>query len=170
MKTKNTYLFLVAISLCLFFTTCKKYPENTLWLKSASKTIRGDWNLTFFEINGNDSLNSNVKQIGDKKINFTLTDGDKFLVQHTNGKIEVSGDSHFVGFWTISKNKKEIKIIFNYTLENYTNQYNCVCYNFQNIFASYNEEITWQIEKLSRQDFWITTNFNNLKYELHFKK
>lgn len=170
MKRYPVQYFLLAFIGLLCFTTCKKYPENTLWFKSASKTINADWDLVLFEINGIDSLNNNVKEVSSKKVRFTLADGNNLFVEHRGGKIEIKGNSNFSGFWTLSKNKKEIEIRFNYDLENYTNQYSCICYNFQNLFAVYNEKLSWQIQKLSKSEFWISTNYNGLKYELHFKK
>lgn len=170
MKSRRTIYTLLIVFVLLCFTTCKKYPENTLWFKSASKAINADWNLVFFEINGNDSLNNNVKEISSNKVRFTLDNGNNFFLQHLGGSIKVEGKPAFSGFWAISKNKKEIEILFNYDLENYTNQYSCICYNFQNLFAVYNEKQTWQIQKLSKNEFWISTNYNGLKYELHFKK
>ena len=170
MKRRHVIYSLLAVIVLLCFTTCKKYPENTLWFKSASKAINADWNLVFFEINGNDCLNNNVKEISDKKVRFTLNNGNKLFLQHFGGNIKVEGKPGFGGGWTISKNKKEIEIVFINDLENYTTLNSCICYNFQNIFAAYRTKIIWQIEKLSRKDFWITTNYNGLKYELHFKK
>jgi hypothetical protein len=167
---KSLYLIIYCIFFSVFLITCKKYPENNLWFKSASKAIHGDWNLTFFEINGNDSLNNNVKLISDKKISFTLTNSNKLFLPHRGGDIKIIGDGNFIGGWTISKNKKEIEISFTSKYENVTNVSYCPCYNLQNIFAAYKTKIIWKIEKLSRREFWISTTYNNLNYELHFKK
>lgn len=58
MKILKPYLlFLTCLSLLLFFSTCKKYPENTLWFKSPANIEFIEGNLTHYIVNGIDSIN-----------------------------------------------------------------------------------------------------------------
>lgn len=54
---KPYLLLLTCLSLLLFFSTCKKYPENTLWFKSPASIEFIEGNLTHYIVNGIDSIN-----------------------------------------------------------------------------------------------------------------
>ena len=49
------YFFIPAFALILF-TTCKKYPENTLWFKNPKKLTFVCGKMTAYIVNGIDSL------------------------------------------------------------------------------------------------------------------
>ncbi|MBI3521216.1 MAG: hypothetical protein HY062_17880 [Bacteroidetes bacterium] len=171
MKQKYLLIATIGLLIVICFTTCKKYPENNLWFKSPARVIEGKWKLCFFEINHNDSLNSNVNLLLDKEISFKLNYSNKILYKHHRGSIEVINGDSFEGSWNLTENKKNIEISFsNDKYEYYANDTNCVCYNFNNIFIKYHTKISWKIEKLNTKEFWISTDYNNNYYELHFKK
>lgn len=57
MKFLKPYLvFLTCLSLLLFFSTCKKYPENTLWCKNPYNYPIVQGYITEYKVNGIDSL------------------------------------------------------------------------------------------------------------------
>lgn len=57
MLLKKTISFILFTAGLLFFTTCKKYPENTLWFKRYSKIPVINGYITEYRVNGIDSLN-----------------------------------------------------------------------------------------------------------------
>lgn len=168
-KFKVVYYLTLSFCFILALSTCKKYPENDLWFKAPGKAIDGSWQLELFEIDGNDSLNNNIKIISNSKVKFSLLSKSK-LINNVSGHIRVEDDYHFGGSWKLINNKKYIQIYFTSDYEGSTNLVSCPCYNFNNIFAAYKTSINWKIEKLTKNQFWITTNYNGLNYEIHFKK
>ena len=58
MKTKAILINLIVITIISLFTTCKKYPENTLWYKTPASAIEssGGLNLKGFTVDGVDSI------------------------------------------------------------------------------------------------------------------
>ncbi len=170
-KKYITYLFINTL-IVVGLTTCKKYPENNLWFKNPARAVDGQWRLVFFEMNGSDSLNTiNVSLIRDKKITFKLSGSSRLINKSKAGSISVADDSNFSGGWYLDYKSKHISIYFvNDKYEYYANDPSCTCYHFNNIFATFRERVQWDIEKLTRHEFWITTNYNNIFYELHFEK
>jgi len=167
MRIKSIHLFItITCLLFLLFTTCKKYPENNLWLKNPAKVIDGTWQLEVFEMNGNDSLNQNVDLISGNGVKFHLNSK-----KNKRGPISIPNQEiSFGGAWALVDKEEKIRIYFVSNYGTYTDSLACVCYNFNNIFADYRQYIDWKINKLSKQQFWIETNYNNMKYEIHFKK
>lgn len=159
---KPLKLILLFLLIVLFFTTCKKYPENTLWFRNPEKVLaRGakkPWLLEYYSVNDIDSTSSNYldafKELG-------VIIGDPYSSYGLYCEDIIKGGYRF------SKKKKIISFGFamnnfhssSSTYPNYTNQ--------RNIFLQSGQD--WQILKLCSAQFWITTEFNNIKYELHFK-
>ena len=140
----------------MFFTTCKKYPENNLWFKNPNKVIRNDWFMEKYTINGIDSTsNDNVRRYKEKSLTFYVSDNTQRIASH----------EQFEGYWELSKNKKYIEILF-YQYTPYLSIYQFP--NQKNIFLV-EEKMDWRIDKLCKNQFWISSTFNNIKYEIRFK-
>ena len=57
MKTKAILTSLAVITIISLLTTCKKYPENTLWFKTPASALASNGvNLKGFTVDGADSL------------------------------------------------------------------------------------------------------------------
>lgn len=55
LKAFFKYLIITSV-IVLFFSTCKKYPENTLWFKNPDKLHPFIGSITKYNVNGIDSL------------------------------------------------------------------------------------------------------------------
>jgi hypothetical protein len=62
---KNSYLFIICLSITFCFTTCKKYPEDKFYsLKRPEKRVVGEWKVIEYNFNGNSviaELNAKIK-------------------------------------------------------------------------------------------------------------
>ncbi len=58
MQKQIKYIFIIAVLVAIVFTlsTCKKYPENTLWFKNPKKLQPLKGYITKYNVNGIDSL------------------------------------------------------------------------------------------------------------------
>ena len=56
MKTKALLTSLTVIAIISLFTTCKKYPENTIWFKNPTDIPVINGHITAYVVNGIDSL------------------------------------------------------------------------------------------------------------------
>ncbi len=163
MKTKAIHIFLFFVIIAL--TTCKKYPENTLWFTNFSKIkFLDNVHLTAFTVNGIDSLQS-------LKVFFGSRSGYKDISQVY---IEETYDSHYgntVGVfhvpyehiilgYSFSKNKKNISFGF-------VTQDTSILK--RNLFIDNNQ---WQIIKLDLKTGTrkIKKTVNGNTYELQFEK
>ena len=145
-----------------FLTTCKKYPKNYLWFKYPEKVIaRGVWKpwmLDYYSINDIDSTFANYLQ---SYKDFGVVIGEKSVGFGFYCKDIIKG-----GYWF--HHKKKI-ISFGYAQENFKSNSNLFpsYVNQRNIFLNNGQD--WKILKLCSTQFWITTEYNGLKYEIHFK-
>ena len=146
MPKKYKYFFIL-FGILLVFTTCKKYPENTLWFKDPSRLIWNHWTLESFIVNGTDSTGfPDMKMYTEKGIDFS--DNDVIFAEQYQGSYE------------LLKKKKKIKF-------GAFSAGGMTFYNTQkNIFRG---GLTWTIEKLRQGQFWISVNNDNIKYEIRFK-
>lgn len=156
---KITLLLLFAV---LCFISCKKYPENTLWFKNPEKVIsRGAWNPWVLEYYAINEVDSTFADYLDSYKDFGVVIGDKSVGFSFYCKDIIKG-----GFWLHHKKKF---ISFGYAQENFKN--NSTLFpnyvNQKNIFLNSGQD--WKILKLCSTQLWITTEYNGIKYEIHFK-
>lgn len=137
--------FVIICACCLFFTTCKKYPENTLWFKDPVKLINNSWVLEKFTVNGFDSTGfDDLKMYREKS--FTFEEDDVIFSEQ------------YQGAWKLVNKKKYLEV----GLYRSGNQ---IYYNPQkNIFRGY---LKWKIEKLCNDKLWLSVISNDIKYEVH---
>ncbi len=105
MKKSITNIFLVLLLFTL--STCKKYPENTLWFKNPEKVPVLKGYITKYEVNGIDSLdllnkyfgvnptikNRNVKECEFQQyINYGRISG----IWNLGGSCTIETDQHFL--------------------------------------------------------------------------
>lgn len=153
---QTLFILSIIFSLGLLFNSCKKYPENNLWIKNPNKVIRNDWFMEKYTINGEDSTtNDNVRLYKEKSMTFYVSDNSQ----------RINPYEQFGGYWEMSKNKKYIKLSF------YRNTPILSGYQFpnqKNLFLV-EEGLDWRIDKLCKNQFWISLTHNNIKYEIRFK-
>ena len=167
MKTKALLTSLIAITIISLLTTCKKYPENTLWFKTPTSAIEsGGVYLKGFTIDGVDSLpmfnaifnnppygGFPPPSIGEFRDITKLT----WYFDHRESEMEINtnwgqGEFHFFN------HKKELYI--------YYRNYDASIYN-----VFYTGESNWKILKLTKQgELKIQRTYNNKVYEMDFNK
>lgn len=144
MKKLSVYSLL----LVLLFSSCKKYPENTLWFRTATNTIMTTWKLDQYTVDGTDSTNfDDVQMYREKGILFQ----DESL--HYGEQCE--------GIWKFAGNKKYIGLESHYTGPP-------INFPDQKILFRGGLQL-WTIEKLSQKQFWISLTNNGIKYQIRFK-
>ena len=164
MKTKTLLASLAVITIISLLTTCKKYPENTLWFKSANSAFKSG-NLTAFTVDGIDSIPMwntffNTPPYGGFAVPASNSPYDILTVfwRIDKGVIESgfgTGSYHFFN------NSKDIYIYFRM----YDDIYNHP--QTYNIF--YSAETTWKILKLTKSGtIRIQRTYNNKVYEMEF--
>ena len=170
MKTKAQLTSLAVIIIISLLTTCKKYPENTLWFKTPTSAIEsGGVYLKGFTIDGVDSLpmfnaifnnppygGFPPPSIGEFRDITKLT----WYFDHRESEMEINtnwgqGEFHFFN------HKKELYIFF--LMYDDINGLP-VNYNF-----FYTRESNWKILKLTKQgELKIQRTYNNKVYEMEF--
>lgn len=156
---KYSFVFLIAL---LFFTGCKKYPKNTLLFRNPLKVVaRGEnnpWILEYYAVNNIDSTASNFLSAYKEKGLIILTD---------EGHEKYNCLEILVGSWEFFDKKKEISFKFSSaSFLGFSPSYP-VYSNQRNIFLE--SGLRWKIDKLTKKEFWIISELNNTKYEMHFK-
>lgn len=168
MRKIQINILVTLVSLLLF--GCKKYPENTLILKRPFVLISAHpWYLEQFTVNGSDSTNHNSRVFVTGGLWFEEHPDSKLFKKYSD-RIRIENDHHYTGSWDLSSNKKEIRIKLLSDFNGFTNDTTCPCYNYLNIFVVYNKELTWKIEKLSKKQFWLSTQYNGTDYYIKFKQ
>ena len=160
MRIKKRYLSRLVILIAIMcFISCKKYPENTLWLKNPEKNFKGG-KFTSFKVNGVDSMPM-WERIYNTPPNYN---GLNFSYNPRN--IEFAYDkkedmfSSYVGNGSLKfiSKKKKVSIFFYMSPALGTNP---IC----NIF--YTKDSEWDILKLDKKGtLKIQRTFNNKTYEI----
>lgn len=153
----------ITLLLCLaLMSTCKKYPENTLWFQNVEKINFFDrFKITSYTVNSLDSINSFSKYYCSKVKNKDVTQL-QFIDDHQNGNslyTTLDGyKTHF--YYSYSKNKSKLYI---YSLTNLIDT-NIMK---KNIFIFY--PLWWEIIKLDiNGERKIKTVYENNSYEITF--
>ncbi len=160
---QNIKTYILLALLVLLFTTCKKYPENSLWFKNPEKLYPFQGYITKYEVDGIDSLDLLNKFYGNwpglnknfKEAKFVTTENFKNIycrVIHSS-----SGRSSRVDYEFIKK-KKYLHINLS---TNDTSIY------IKNIFINF--DVEWQIIRLAKSgSFKLKTKHNGKNYEIQF--
>ncbi len=159
------------ISLVLTLSTCKKYPENTLWFKRVKKIKFFDnVRITSFTVNGVDSLSALNKYFGSKIVQKDIT--STYIMEsydeNYGGNVPVftipnggNGTYHVKFFYDYSKNKKKLDIFYDLGINNDTTIF------ARSLFV--NEITTWDIIKFEPKGTRkLKTNINSNIYEIQF--
>lgn len=165
-KLKIFFLFILVFG---FFTTCKKYPEDKrLSLKTVKQRLtKHDWYFTKFFINERDSTLSHLNY-------FTTSYYSDPRVLHFKIKPFAYGtDGSVVDFYI--ENQFQFGTAFRSTAfslrDRKRNIHLALGYapNDPNKNFWVENDIEWVIKKLTKTDFIIEKEFNNVKYRFEFK-
>ena len=171
MKTKVILTSLALIAILSLFTTCKKYPENTVWFKNPTDIPVINGYITAYVVNGIDSLDLLNLYYAPVIPNAVYPYGNPVR----DVKTEKFGAMHHTGqYWDVScdlfdydlkykwnDDKKSIHI-GGVPLANY--------YNKQ-LFITGTGDINWQIVYLDKngKKSKIKTTYNDVVYEITFE-
>ncbi len=165
LQAKKYRFCLICLSALFLFTTCKKYPENNLWFKNPAKVLaRGEghpWILDYYSVNDLDSTASDfLKVYKEQGIVMIIKPGK-------SGDYIYNSFDVLHGYWELANKKKNID--FRFTMYSFfsNSPSNSNYLNQRNIFLE--SAFEWKINKLTKAQFWISTNYNSIKYEIHFK-
>lgn len=141
---RNSFV-VISLAFLFVFTGCKKYPENILWFRSVNSAIVKHWNFSSYKVDGADSSSiDQMKMYSEKGLDFQ----DQSLIF----------PEQYEGTWSLDKKKKNMSITT-------TNSGNFPTYIPQiNIFRG---DLSWTIEKLSKNEFWLSTTREGKKCEVH---
>jgi hypothetical protein len=161
MRSVSLYFFLIVIT--LVFSTCKKYPENTLWFKNPEKLYPFKGYITKYEVDGIDSLDLLSKYYGNaygldknfRNAKFVTTENFKKVtcgLVHGN-----SGRTTTINYEFIKKKKYLHISLLNYDTSVYK----------KDIFINF--DVEWKIIRLAKSgSFKLKTNYNGKNYEIPF--
>lgn len=159
---QTLFILSTVFSLGLLFNSCKKYPENNLWFNHpgvilGSRDYDRPWLLEYYSVNNIDSTNQDFLKAY-KEMGLYMLAGNKKSIEYKCPEI--------IGGFIRFHDHKEKYIEFRHASWNYNP--NGHGYSSQrNIFL--NPNIVWKIQKINKSAFWVIGEFNNLKYEIHFK-
>ena len=168
---KATKYFSVLLAALFFFTTCKKYPKNNLWMRNPIKVIarggikttqgKNAWKLVFYSVNGVDLTDQSYLDVY-KEVGVVMYIDDDVR----NGTYIFKCSDVMFGGWDIESSKKVIH--FNFAETNFkANSIITPKYKNQiNIFIASHAHT--KILKLTTEEFWIELNNNGNKHEMHF--
>jgi hypothetical protein len=138
---------------------CKKYPEGGRLGGSTGtdQRIAGNYNILSYSVNGNDSLislTSNPSYCTTLKINFERNQLSTNIVKPSCGTSPSNS-------WRATDDRKQIEISCSSTIG---------ASSLSIILSNQNLSLLWDIQKLTKEEFWITTSYNNNSYNLKLKR
>ena len=162
MKTAFRFIFFLSAVIILF--SCKKYPENNLWFKNPVKVIARDyqspWILEYYSVNDIDSTNSTFL--------LAYKEEGLYVLKGSNSSNGFKCPGVFDGgSFRYSDRKRYVNFQFSLDAFHSNSTINSSHTSQRNIFLA--PGFNWKIEKLCKAQFWISTTYNNIKYEIHFK-
>ncbi len=153
-------IFAVFLWLLLtLFTTCRKYPENILWIRSPRYALSNVLSLakvTEYKVNGIDSMSILSKYLpginsDDPYFHEIVGDGYELIEDILRYKDWYMADINLNGYK---------KIRFDCSIQQIDTLYR--------FFSSYKSE--WDILKLNLKELHIKRTYNNKVYEIKFQK
>jgi hypothetical protein len=154
---KKLSIILTAIFFILFLTACRYDEGPMISFRSVEKRVAQSFLLVEFTKNGVDM----TQELTDSCGNYWRFSGSKdpyqpltFVVEGsihiTNNYVPMGGD------WKLSNNKKQIEL-------NTT-------HNFEGLGPFQNNIITtWKIERLTKDEMWLSCTYNNAYYYIKFE-
>lgn len=148
---RNFILLPVLAFISLFLTTCSKYEDGCISLRSAFQRAINTWEVEKFSVDGIDSteyLKNKTKWVDQNGFTFYC-----FFSFSENSEIE---SYCFNGAWQFNNDDKNLITYLNQTS------------NKPAYFLATDTNINWEILKLCDEEMRLKTTFNNKVYETHF--
>lgn len=155
-------LFLVSFS----FGACKKYPDGPLLnFTSKEKRIERTWTLEYLEIGGIDSTSFFLDE-NDSGYKFNYLkfyhSRDQSFIDYYSQKNPYGHSLYFNWAFTESKKKLTIDI----------QMYDPYAYSSKDQVGPFwiNEKVEFRIKKLTKEELWLETTYNDNLTKVHFKE
>jgi hypothetical protein len=153
MSVKINYI----LFLLLVFTGCKKYTEGGRLggFSGTDQRISGNYEIVSFTVNGNDSLTAlKTEFCSDLKIEFKLNAGQTNVINPSCGTVPSN-------YWKATDDRLQIEITT--TLTTGAKAISALAENVS-------QTLKWDIQRLKKDDLWISIRHNNNEYYLKLKK
>jgi hypothetical protein len=152
-------LFSYFIVAMILLGGCKKYAEGGKvgGFTGTDQRIAGDYEIISFAVNGNDSLTALTSHPGycaGLKIKFERNQGGTNIVKPSCGTYPSNS-------WRVTDDRKQVEITCSSTTG---------ATSLSAILSNQNLMLPWDIQKLTKEEFWITTTYDNNSYYLKLKK
>jgi hypothetical protein len=162
MKQRNNGKCLIILVL-LIFTNCKRYEEGPmLEFHSVCKRLNGVWELEYLIVNGSDSTIYAKSHLCNPKLRLIYAEGTKKsgYLNIVNG-LNDTCSTYINGSWNLLNFKSELYISCHYIEGN----------NYKSIGPFLAEEnLLWDIRKLTTDQLWIDITYRNQYCWAHFRK
>lgn len=169
---KTTLTIALGLMLTFSLSTCKKYPENTLWFKNPSCLPVIEGHITSYIVNGIDSLDLLNLYYAPVQPNapypYSKTERDikkeTFIASNKGNYFVISSDLFDDNDFFILKWNKDKKSIY------FSGDFRRNYYNKQ-LFITGSGDINWQIIYLDKNQkkSKIKTTYNGNTYEITFE-
>ncbi|HRH62619.1 MAG TPA: hypothetical protein PLI68_04755 [Bacteroidia bacterium] len=161
-KSKPTiYLAFIAF-IFLINSSCKKYPDGPLInLMSKEKRIERYWYMEYLEIGGIDSTASFLAE-NDSGLKF---DYMRIYGEREASYIKYSSDLRWAELsfeWSLINKNRNLKIGLTWVSRSY---------NLSEHIGPFwvNEKVEFRIMKLTKDELWLETTYNNNLTKVHFR-
>lgn len=153
---KTIALFVLMVGM---LTGCKKYTEGGRLggFSGTDERISGNYEIVSFTVNGNDSLaalKSNPAFCSDLKIEFKLNAGQTNEIKSSCGTIPGN-------YWKATDDRLQIEITTTETTG---------ATSLSALVKNTNHTLKWDIQRLKKDDLWISVRHNNDEYYLKLSK
>ncbi len=152
---KNKIQIFILLLIIVTVASCRYDEGPMLSFRTVESRVQKDFTLVEFTKDGIDMTQELADSVG-KEWSFLTAIKDLNLITLTSSYLP------FYGYYEISRDKKNIEI----------NIYSTLNYNIDYIgmdpFEKYNI-LTWRIERLTKEDMWLSCTYNNSDYYLKFK-
>jgi|GEM_PF-1227265 len=170
MKTRVILTSFSLIAILSLFTTCKKYPENTLWFKNPSDLPVMKGHITSYLVNGIDSLDL----LNLYYAPFQPNGGYPYNKTNRDVKSEQFTPFSKDGYWIVSSDLFDPNSVFTLKWENGKKTVTLgglfrQNYYLKDLFPWRAGEIEWEVVYLSTKKSKIKKTYNGNVYEITFE-
>jgi hypothetical protein len=161
MKNVNKIAHIAFIISAVIISGCKKYEEGPCFsLRSKENRVRGEWELEYLYINGVDSTQAVKSQTCYGNL-FINTESKHYLEGNWDLKYDYHSCNRCDGTWSFEDKNR----VFIFDVEERDTT------DFKPVGPYMNiKHRSWEIRRLTKDQFWIATNFNGDECWVHFKK
>jgi len=161
MKTINSF-FLLLVSV-IILSSCGKYDDGpAVSFRSPEKRLIGLWEFASIKIDGIEYINSYLNDSTNLKISMTGTRDEIFAIL-----VEDNRSSSQLSISLLGLNDKNTEFTMCLAV---SPLYTDVTQYFYALIPALAQENTWLIRRLSVNELWISTTFQDQVYDLQLSK